>query len=179
MNKNKDYRLFLDMDGVLCDFSKGYRKLSNNKTLVETINTDGERVAREKYLTAREEFWENLDWICGGKELWDASKNLFKHVSILSSAGSTDIERGKTIDAGKRKWLKKNIPEMNQSNVFIVLGKHNKQKYASKNGILVDDVQITIDQWNNSGGFGICHNSDYYKKTIEDLKDIVRPIKLS
>ena len=177
--KNTEYILYLDLDGVLVDFNGGYRKLSNGKTIQETNDEEGERAARAKYLAAGEEFWANLDWIRGGQELWNAAKNLFEHVAILSSAGTTDAERGKMVDAGKRRWLQKNIPDMNQSNVFIVLGKHNKQKYASKLGILVDDVRVTIDQWNKAGGFGILHNATHFKRTIEELEDISRPFSLA
>jgi hypothetical protein len=71
------------------------------------------------------------------------------------------------------------MPEMDPSKVFIVFGKHLKIGYARKNSILVDDVWVTIHNWNKAGGFGIHHNYNNYKKTIEDLEDISRPINLS
>jgi hypothetical protein len=120
-----------------------------------------------------------LDWIHGGKELWDASSRLFERVCILSSAGTTDEEKAAVVASGKRVWLKKNIPSISDNRIFIVPGKHRKQEYASKDSILVDDVAVTINQWNSKGGYGILHNSNSYKKTIEDLEDIARPIKLS
>lgn len=62
--------------------------------------------------------------------------------------------------------------------IFIVGGKHRKQEYASRNGILVDDVASTIYQWNVKGGYGILHHSENYKKTLEELEDLANPIKL-
>ncbi len=177
--KNKDYILYLDMDGVLVDFDGGYKKLSKGKTIKETTEDEGEKSAREKYLAAGVDWWANLDWIQGGKEVWNASEKLFERVCILSSAGTSDPIRGKMVTEGKMLWLSKNIPSMKHSNVFIVFGKHLKPNYATKNSILVDDVWVTIDRWNKQGGFGILHDSRKYKNTINDLYDIAAPISLS
>lgn len=178
-HKNTDYVLYLDMDGVLVDFQGGYIKISGGKTLQEYAMAENESAARETYLKEGSSFWANLGWIHGGKELWDAASHLFEKVCILSSAGTTDIEKAAVVAAGKREWLKNNIPSLSSDRIFIVPGKHRKQEYAAKDAILVDDVAVTIKQWNAKGGYGILHNSKNYKKTIEDLEDISRPIKLS
>lgn len=175
--KNNDYVLYLDLDGVLVDFNSGYRKLFS-KGIKETQESEGEKAAREKYLAAGSTFWAELDWIQGGQELWNAAKGLFERVCILSSAGTTDPVRGQLVEVGKRLWLKKNMPEMSASDVFIVLGKHEKKKHAAKDAILVDDVRVTIDDWNKAGGYGILHNSKYFKTTIETLGDVARPLNL-
>lgn len=177
--KNKDYILYLDLDGVLVDFDGGYRKLSQGRSIQETAAADGEDSAREKYLKAKADWWANLDWIHGGRELFNASDKMFEHVCILSSAGTGDPEKGKAVVEGKIRWLAKNIPSMDASRTFIVFGKHLKQERSAKNAILVDDVAITIEQWNARGGFGILHKSNDYKKTIEELYDIASPISLA
>lgn len=166
------------MDGVLVNFEGGYQK-KIGKTLKEVVESEGESAARDNYTKAGVQFWANLEWIEGGKELWDASSTLFQRVCILSSAGTTDPEKGKMVAEGKRLWLRKNIPDIDYSKVFIVNGKHMKKHHADKNAILVDDVAVTIKEWNQAGGFGILHNSKNYKKTIEDLTDISRPMNLS
>ncbi len=165
------------MDGCLVDFNGGYRKLFG-KTIEETEESEGEKEARRKYLAAGAQFWADLGWIYGGPQLWDASKDLFERVCILSSAGTTDPERGKVVETGKRMWIKKNMPEMDDSRVFIVARKYVKKNYASKDSILVDDVKTTIQEWNKAGGFGILHNAKYYHTTIETLTDVSRPLKL-
>jgi len=178
-SKNNDYILYLDMDGVLVDFNGGFSKLSNGMDLKQFAQDKGDAAARDQYLQAGAKFWAGLDWIHGGKELWEASSRLFERVCILSSAGTTNEEKAAVVATGKRAWLKKHIPSLPSDRIFIVPGKHRKQEFAAKNTILVDDVAVTIKQWNQQGGYGILHDSRQYKKTIEDLEDIAGPIKLS
>lgn len=176
--KNSEMTLYLDMDGVLVDFEAGYSKIARGMGIKEFSATFGEKEARNNYLNAGTEFWANLNWIHGGKELWNASSLLFERVCILSSAGTTDPQKATTVEAGKREWLRKNIPSVSQDNVFIVRGKHLKQNLAARNAILVDDLPSTIQTWNLRGGFGILHNAKNYKNTIEALEDISQPIRL-
>lgn len=168
--KSTEYKLFLDMDGVLVDYASGYRK-----NFVGSPNSTKE----EFYYQSKVAFWAKMDWIVGGKELYQAAKDLFEGVYILSSSGTQDPLKGKIADEGKRLWIKKNMPDMSMDRVFIVPGKERKPDYASKTSILVDDMPITIKLWNAAGGYGILHKANHYKNTIEELEDISRPIKLS
>lgn len=177
--KNSDYILYLDMDGVLVDFEGGYKRIARGKDFDQIAAQSDERTAQEVYHARGVKFWSELDWIHGGKELYQAAKSLYEHVAILSSSGTRDELKGQTVKAGKMLWLNNNIPDMNVENVFIVNGKEFKQQYADRMSILVDDVPVTIRQWTSQGGYGILHNASHYKKTIEELEDIARPIKLS
>ena len=167
------------MDGVLVDFGSGYRKLTKGMSMKDMAEKYGADVARKHFLKAGVNFWATLDWEYGGKELFETATRLFNTVRILSSAGTTDPEKGKMVVAGKRLWIKTNLPSMSMSDVIIVPGKHVKKTYATKNSILVDDMPSTIRDWNAAGGYGILHESGRYKKTIEDLEDISRPIKIT
>lgn len=169
---NINYRLFLDLDGVLVNYQGGYYKLESSVKKGEV-----KAAVANDYLNSSE-FWANLDWLYGGEELWKASKGLFEHVYILSSTGATSPERSNVIVDGKLAWVKKHIPEMDSKNIFIVNGKHLKPGFADKMSILVDDVGLTIQRWNQAGGYGILHDATNYRKTIETLEDISRPVKL-
>ena len=46
----------------------------------------------------------------------------------------------------------------------------NKQDYAGKNKILIDDREDTIGEWNAAGGIGILFKST--SQTINDLKSL-------
>lgn len=176
---NEEYILYLDMDGVLVDFDGGFIKLSKGIKATDLYKQYGDNAVRQYYLSAGADFWAGLDWIEGGRELWEVSRKLFRRVNILSSAGTSDPEKAKPVIAGKMMWLKKYMPEIPKSNIFIVLGKHHKPAYATKESILVDDVSETIKKWNIKGGYGILHKASNYKNTIETLEDIVRPLNLS
>ena len=166
------------MDGVLVDYQGGYHKLARSVKKGDVEHEKWENAVSDAYFNAGGEFWANLDWLYGGEELWKASTGLFEHVYILSSTGASSLEWSNLVAGGKLAWLKKHIPEMNMENVFIVNGKHLKPHFADKMSILVDDVGLTIQRWNRAGGFGILHNFRHYRKTIETLEDISRPIKL-
>lgn len=175
--KNSEYKLYFDLDGVLVDFDNGYKK-SSGYNYNDLYNKYGHRNADVLYYKWVIDFWADLDWIHGGQELWNTAKNLYENIYILSSAGLVSPIKFKLAEMGKKKWVRKNMPEMPQENVFIVNGKRFKQTYADKRSILVDDMPITIQQWNMKGGYGILHKSSHYKNTIEDLEDISKPVKI-
>ena len=177
--KNNEYILFLDMDGVLVDYDGGFSNLTGGIKSGEIYKKYGPDKVRDISLATGMKFWFNLGWERGGQELWNAASSLFNDIRILSSAGDCSPDRFKMVEAGKRLWIKNNIPTMPQSKVYIVNGKRFKKNYATKNSILVDDMPITIKEWNQAGGFGILHNSHYYRTTIEELEDISRPMNLA
>lgn len=179
MDKNTDYILYLDMDGVLVNFDGGFLKLTNGMDLKQFATAHGDSATCDKYLKAGIEWWANLEWIQGGQEIWKAANRLFSNVRILSSAGTTDPIKSEMVIKGKLGWLSRHLPSIPSEHVHIVLGKHRKQEYATTDTILVDDMATTIKEWNAKGGFGILHNNKTYKKSIEAMEEIAKPIKLS
>ena len=192
--KNKDYVLYLDLDGVLVDFSSGYRNLSegiNFDDYASRFNKDKGKqqytsmdqfradMARKKYLESGVDFWANLSWLKGGPELWEASADLYETVCILSSTGTVDPVRGAIVETGKRRWLKKNMPDMPEKNIFIVNGAHLKKTHSNPDSILVDDRSATIKDWKTRGGYGILHWWKQYLDTIEKLEALATPTMLS
>lgn len=179
--KNNEYLLYLDLDGVLVDFQRGYTDLSRDIDWHGISQEEWENQVRKKYgaASSKPEWWAGLNWVRGGQEVWKAAEHLFSHVCILSSASTSDPVRFQIVEDGKRQWLKKNMPQIKDKDVFIVEGKAFKRNYASKNAILVDDVTATINDWNDAGGFGILHDAKRYKNTIETLVEVASPINLS
>ena len=153
------YKLYVDMDGVLTDFVKQYKKYSGISI------EEGKKLSSEKMWKpindAGEKYWSTMEWISDGKKLWNYVK---KYNPILLTTPSIK-EESKT---GKRKWVDKYIGK-NQKIIFS----HNKEKYASKNNILINDMAKNIDHFEDIayGGIGIWHkNAD---KTIKELKKIL------
>ena len=92
-----------------------------------------------------------------GKQLYNYIKpNLY---SLLSSHSFDNSSR-----LGKRLWVRNNTP----GTKLILAARKNKQDYSEENAILIDDLELTINEWNAKGGIGILHTSA--ASTIEQLK---------
>lgn len=173
------------MDGVLVDYSSGWWAIAEQLG-IKPVSVKGETeftkedIARVHVQTIQPAFWEKLGWELGGEELWGASNILFENIHILSSTASKkDIEKGKAIEAGKFVWLKHNLhPHLPSSNIHIVSEGIQKAHYADKLAILVDDRKSTIQAFKAAGGYGILHAAKRYRKTIEELVEIARPLNL-
>lgn len=158
------------MDGVLCDWENGYKKLSGGKNFEEVEASIGKNEAEKIFQSADSDFWSNLKWEKGGKELFDFCKKNFSKIKILSTSGAKEDKiLHKKVKDGKLKWLKKNAPSISPSDIVIVTNRRLKKKYAKSNSILIDDNDNNIKDWENSGGIGILHDSDQHQKTMKKL----------
>jgi hypothetical protein len=165
--------IFLDLDGVVCDFLEAASKLTgvNMKNHKDWQKIRGS--AWRKICDEGESFWSDLPWTKDGKELWNFIKE--QNVSILSAYptmadGHSKEQMRHRVHAsrGKRAWCKKNLGVGNHMQVHIVKGVQ-KQAYArAPHFVLIDDSIRNIRQWRKRGGIGIHHTSA--AKTIETLK---------
>jgi hypothetical protein len=143
-------KLYLDMDGVLCNFEKRFTELYGEDAL-------GSR-DRKNFTTNWPNFimdgnFENLEWFPGGKELLDFIQNETDwEVEILSSSGGEKFHS--EVAAQKVVWLCNNgIPYK----ANIVPGRKHKTAYATPETILIDDTEDIIVNFNAAGGLGILH----------------------
>jgi 5'(3')-deoxyribonucleotidase len=148
-------RVFLDMDGVICDFIGDVRK----------VHPDMEDWAPDEKLwpavCAIPNFWENMSWMPDGKELWNYLKKF--EVIILSAPTRNDLRS----PSGKLKWIHDNLG-FDTNFIFTRTGK--KKLLARPDSILIDDLGGTIKNWNEAGGIGIQHKNA--KETIAILENI-------
>ena len=139
---NSPYKIYCDMDGVLCDFLKQWKKF------YKVDAKDSKKLDRSEFETMLNstsfEFWATMEWMPGSKRMWDI---ISKHgVTILSSpADSADCI------AGKKAWIQKNMP----GTPSIFEKSYDKQKYAAPDAILIDDYKRNIDQWKAKGGIDV------------------------
>jgi hypothetical protein len=117
-----NYQIFCDMDGVLCDFQKGYHKLTGIKIQGHIHIEDWSDVDNHG------SFWADLEWQPGGKQLW-AYIEKYKP-NILSSPSQS-----KTAEVQKWQWLQR----LNNKNKIFFAQKENKRNWAAPNHILIDD----------------------------------------
>lgn len=156
--------LYLDMDGVLCNFNKRYTELFG----VEAASTRERKEHTEQWkLFIEGGNFATLDWFPGGIELLDYVKTLEGkvNVEILSSSGG-ELFHGRVLEQ-KLQWLKEHGITYKAN---ITNGSRKKALYASGNNrILVDDTDYVIKAFVDAGGIGIWHRD--VKNTIKLIED--------
>jgi FMN phosphatase YigB (HAD superfamily) len=150
------YKIYCDMDGVLCDFDKRFEQFGGMSP----------REYETKYGTKKfwslidkigEQFWSKMAWMPEGKQLWNY---ISKYNPYLLSAPSLDYSSR----YGKKLWVQENMP----GTKLILSKRENKKDYASGKSILIDDRADNISEWNAAGGIGILYTSN--SQTISKLK---------
>ena len=119
--------IYIDMDGTLAKWQ--------NKTL--------EEVATKGYFREL----PAVDSVVTMAKKLIASKmfNIYILSSVLNDNHSAD---------DKRYWLKSNLPEMKDENIFFVPYGENKADYVNldKNSYLIDDLSRNLHEWEAAGG---------------------------
>ena len=154
--------LYLDMDGVLCNFDKAYRKL------------DPEKADRKKFREAvfTYKIFEDLEFMPDTTELLNyVSKLEDINIEILTSMGTYDAIQGNEAKYQKMHWLNKNnIPYK----ANFVRAKQEKANFAHDRAILVDDSIGCITPFNAKNGHGILHTKS--SDSIQQIHDTIRGI---
>ena len=185
------------MDGVLCNFEKGaieainrelasanpknpelaakvINDLGRNYVTVDDIQkfSPGKSSAATKYMykLAHDDvdFWANLEWQPGGKQLWAYIRQFDPDIltSPMDKQGHNESLEGKLI------WVERNLGLSPDKVNFA----HDKYKYAvSENGkpnVLIDDFETKVKPFTEAGGIGILHlGANNTIKILELLKD--------
>lgn len=163
MVKTKINCIFLDMDGVIADFTKRYRELYK-------MNPEDARTHREfdsffqKFISDGE--FENLDLMPGAMELIQFLRNADPPTVILSSTANE--KNYDAISKQKTVWLKKHDIDFQRK---FVPGKRHKYKSARPDTIIIDDTESVITDWRNAGGVAIWHKNT--ETTLAELKFIL------
>ena len=149
--------IYCDLDQVLVAFMKGAEAAIGG----DFASTDKDE--RWKKINQTKGFWANLDWMPGGKRLYQFIEKYDPYVLSAYSG------RDPTSKNGKMKWLAKNT-NWKKGRINLVM-RSQKQKYATTNGkpnVLIDDYMKNINEWENKGGIGVHHTNA--SKTIGELK---------
>lgn len=156
--------IYVDLDGVLVDFDSGFKSISGGLDKFEYIKKNGVDGLWKLINSHGQEWWANLNWMPDGTKLWSAIEN--KNVKILTS-GSTRNTGTMAIN-GKKQWVANHLGPIE---TIVVNNSHDKQKYARKGDILIDDLPSNITEWNSKNGIGILHrNAD---DTLAKLNNVI------
>ncbi len=154
----KNYKIFVDLDGVLVDFDKKFEQELGDKPEV-LFKKYGDDFVWD-ILDKIDNFWFDMDPKLDAEELWNFV--LPYNPSILTKPAKSVYSCKKD----KRKWVDKYLGED-----IKVLFEQDKSKYATPNSILIDDQEKNISKWETAGGIGILHKNS--QDTIKQLKEIL------
>ena len=168
MDQELEITVYVDLDGVIVNWDKGYMQISGGIPEPEFKAMYGGGASLNLIKKYGAQWWENLEWMPDGKELWRYITNNFLKYKILTATGRpggwTSIAR-----KGKTLWMEKNLPDLPKSDWIIVGPKEEKKNYARPGDILIDDTPKNVNQWIEAGGVGILHKNAV--STIQKLKD--------
>lgn len=170
-NPTAKFKLYCDMDGVLCNFDEQFINKLQDKNFggkhyrseelegIQTPNDFEVKFGKEEFWKFIDEicgvpFWADMEWTPGGQQLWNVISQYSP--TLLTSPSRTMISR-----IGKRTWSKNHLSPSPEGIIF----KYStyKQEQATQDvakgiePILIDDRRDIIDRWQDAGGIGIHH----------------------
>lgn len=159
---NKEYRIFVDLDGVMADLDKHVKAITG-KTFAE-LRASGsgftEFVKNER--DQGHSVFDQLDPMPDAHVLWNYIAKY--NPDILTATGYPQ----ETAKAEKIRWVHDNLDGFD--NIYTTTSGADKHEYAAPNHILIDDRDKSIIPWREAGGIGIQHTSA--TDTIAQLKKL-------
>ena len=166
-DEEKDYKIYLDMDGVVADFDKRFEDLSGLLP-DDFISKNGKNA-----------FWDLIDekhkvgfWV--GIPPMENAKQLVDFVSQYDYVMLTAPSTKKQSRLGKNLWIRNHTGDIFPTKPRVIFKaakeKHKVKPQLTDLDILIDDKASTIDNWNASGGTGILYKSA--PQVISQLKKL-------
>lgn len=169
-----EYKIFVDLDGVLADFQAGMEKAMSKVFGGTHVHDEDEYERSSKYRSKMwtglrkyqddhgGELWHELPLMPDAQQLWNYVKNY--NTEILTATGNPEYGAGDQ----KYRWVAKHI----DPNVKVNLTRKaaEKSQMAAPHHILIDDKMKAIKPWVDAGGIGVLHTSA--ANTIAQLKKL-------
>jgi len=162
--KESEYKVYLDMDGVIADFDQRFRDLSG----MEPKEFESKYGKKAFWNLIDEEhkikFWVGIPTMPGASDLVNAVKD-YNYELLTSPSAKKQSYLGKIL------WVKNHtgsvFPSKPRINFKKAKEKHLVKPQLAKTDILIDDREDTIGRWNAAGGTGIV-----YKNISQVLNDL-------
>ena len=163
----QEYKIYVDMDGVIADFDQRFRDLA------------GVSPEEFKAKNGTKGFWDFIDeenkikfWV--GIPPMPGAAELINFVSKHDYEMLTAPSIKKQSRLGKNLWIRNHtgdiFPSKPKVNFKAAKEKHLIKPSLTKKDILIDDRAATIDNWNAAGGNGILYKSA--SQVISTLKKL-------
>jgi proteasome assembly chaperone (PAC2) family protein len=165
--EESEYKVYLDMDGVLADFDQRFRDLSG----MEPRDFENKYGKKAFWNLIDEEnkikFWVGIPIMSGAADLVDAVKD-YNYELLTSPSAKKQSYLGKIL------WVKNHtgnvFPSKPRINFKKAKEKHLVKPQLAKTDILIDDREDTIGRWNTAGGTGIVYKN--IGQVLSDLKKL-------
>ena len=165
--EESEYKVYLDMDGVLADFDKRFKDLSG----MEPKEFENKYGKKEFWNLIDEEhkikFWVGIEPMLGASDLVNAVKD-YNYELLTSPSAKKQSYLGKIL------WVRNHtgsvFPSKPRINFKKAKEKHLVKPELSQTDILIDDREDTIGRWNAAGGTGIVYKS--IGQVLSDLKKL-------
>ena len=145
------YQLFVDLDGVLADFDSGVRRVTGK----EPAELEPRRMW--PVLARTPGFYDSLDWMPDGKELWEAVKG-FSPVIL------TGLPMGRWAEPQKRAWCERElgahvpvITGMSRKKAQLAAEWMEENNLGDRTPLLIDDRLKLQEAWEAEGGVFVLH----------------------
>jgi hypothetical protein len=162
--------VYLDMDGVQCDFFKAWSKfedVDNYKQIPKPEESIKRLASQGPEFVYR--FFRDLEPLRGGLSVIEWLREHKIPYTILSSPLRYETQAS---IMGKQEWLDKHHLGASESAIYA----SDKSKYAvdsqGRPNVLIDDFGKNIIPWRNKGGIGIHHEPYDAQPTIDALEKI-------
>ena len=164
--EESEYKVYLDMDGVLADFDKRFTDLSGMSP--EAFES---KYGRNKFWDFIDEehkvkFWVGIEPMPGAADLVNAVKK-YNYELLTSPSAKKQSYLGKIL------WVRNNSSLLGgkpRINFKKAKEKHEVKPQLSKTDILIDDRADTIERWNAAGGTGIVYRN--ISQVLNDLAEL-------
>jgi len=153
----QDYKIYLDMDGVVADFEQRFEDLAGMSP----------EEFKDKY--GKNTFWDFIDEGDNKIKFWvgippmEGAKQLVDYVSKHDYVMLTAPSVKKQSRLGKALWIRNHTGDIFPSKPTVIFKaakeKHKVKPSLTEKDILIDDKVSTIDNWNTAGGTGILYQS--------------------
>ena len=157
-----DYRIFVDLDGVMADLDKHVKAITGKTFLQLRATGTGFTEFVENERKQGHSVFDQLDPMPDAHVLWSYIEKY--RPDILTATGVPKEEA----TAEKVRWVFNNLDGF--KNIYTVRSGAQKARYAAPNHILIDDRDKSIIPWRAAGGIGIQHVSAV--DTINQLKKL-------
>jgi 5'(3')-deoxyribonucleotidase len=162
---NNEYKIYIDMDGVVADFDTKAIEITKGKYKSEDFSNSQFWKTVYAYNSDVGPFFESVPKMKDADELVNYITKNFKNVKFLTATGTTP----KDAPEQKRNWINKYFPGID---VITVVNSSHKAIYANPRSILIDDREKAIDPWRKAGGIGILFKNN--SQTISELKQFLK-----